>query len=179
MFLFVVAYCPTPTPGPPWAPCQGVPGNSRPPHKGEYPPRASFKAGLSETFPEGPHLSRVLRRVASSLPPGPPGDSRVPTRVRDLSQNVYGLSLSPALSRSHSLVCLGYGLASGLPPGFAISEVTFVLRLSFNLLQSFIGDPGLQEDHPGPGLDWYLSQKRKLSNNIHAPTTTTPHRRKA
>ena len=48
------------------------PGGSRGtagPPQGRVPPRASFKAGLSETFPEGPHLSQVLRRLAEKLEP--------------------------------------------------------------------------------------------------------------
>ena len=79
-----VAYCPTPTPGPPSVPCPGV-SAGRP--QRQVPPRPVFKAGLSQTFPQRPHVSQVLQGLASSPPPGPPGDSRVPTKVRDLSQN--------------------------------------------------------------------------------------------
>ena len=55
-----------------WATLGSSPGGSRGtagPPQGRVPPRASFKAGLSETFPEGPHLSQVLRRLAEKLEP--------------------------------------------------------------------------------------------------------------
>ena len=71
LFLHVVACCPTPTPGPPQVPCQG-------PRQTAGPPQRQVAAG------------------GLKPPTRSPGDSRVPTRVRDLSQN-GSLSLSPSL----------------------------------------------------------------------------------
>ena len=59
------------------------PGDSRRSPQGW---RTQKGPGSGEVFARS-FVSQTLRRVASSLPPGPPGDSRVPTKVRDLSQN--------------------------------------------------------------------------------------------
>ena len=117
-----VAYCPTPTPGPPWVPCPGV-SAGRP--QRQVPPRPVFKAGLSQTFPQRPHVSQVLQGLASSPPPGPPGDSRVPTKVRDLSQN-GSLSLSLSLSSSSA----GHGRRAKRPGHMGPPHLLFALSLS-------------------------------------------------
>ena len=109
VFLHVVACCPTPTPGPLQVPCPGSRGTAGP-HKRKS-PEGQFQGGTWRSFPERGLCEPVLRRVASSPPPGPP---------------YRGRSSGPAAPASHSLslaLSLALSLSLSLPPPSRVFRV--------------------------------------------------------